>query len=30
MCNETLEDKDRNKAIEYLDLLVENAQIRTP
>jgi len=30
MCNETLEDKDRDEAMEYLDLLAENAQIRTP
>jgi hypothetical protein len=26
MCNGTFEDKDPNKAIEYLDLLAENAQ----
>jgi hypothetical protein len=26
MCNETFEDKDPNEAMEYLDLLVENAQ----
>jgi len=26
MCNETFEDKDPNEAIEYLDLLAENAQ----
>jgi hypothetical protein len=26
MCNETFEDKDPNKDMEYLDLLVENAQ----
>jgi hypothetical protein len=26
MSNETFEDKDPNKAIEYLDLLAENAQ----
>jgi hypothetical protein len=25
MCNGTFEDKDPNKAIEYLDLLAENA-----
>jgi hypothetical protein len=28
--NLTLEDKDRDEAMEYLDLLAENAQIRTP
>ena len=26
MCNETFEDKNPNEAMEYLDLLVENAQ----
>jgi proteasome assembly chaperone (PAC2) family protein len=26
MCNETFEDKDPNEAMEYLDLLAENAQ----
>ena len=26
MCNETFEDKDTNEAMEYLDLLAENAQ----
>jgi hypothetical protein len=26
MCNGTFEDKDRNEAMEYLDLLVENMQ----
>jgi len=26
MCNETFEDKDPNKDMEYLELLVENAQ----
>jgi hypothetical protein len=26
MCNETFEDKDPDEAMEYLDLLVENAQ----
>jgi hypothetical protein len=26
MCNGTFEDKDPNEAIEYLDLLAENAQ----
>jgi len=26
MCNRTFEDKDRNEAMEYLDLLAENAQ----
>jgi hypothetical protein len=26
ICNGTFEDKDPNKAMEYLDLLVENAQ----
>jgi proteasome assembly chaperone (PAC2) family protein len=26
MCNETFKDKDPNEAMEYLDLLVENAQ----
>ncbi|PON38182.1 hypothetical protein PanWU01x14_314750, partial [Parasponia andersonii] len=26
MCNGTFKDKDPNKAIEYLDLLAENAQ----
>jgi len=26
MCNETFEDKDFNEAMEYLDLLAENAQ----
>ena len=26
MCNGTFEDKDPNKAVEYLDLLAENAQ----
>ena len=26
MCNETFEDKNPNKVIEYLDLLAENAQ----
>jgi hypothetical protein len=26
MCNETFEDKDPNEAMEYLNLLVENAQ----
>jgi len=26
MCNETFEDKDLDEAMEYLDLLVENAQ----
>jgi len=25
MCNGTFEDKDLNEAMEYLDLLVENA-----
>jgi hypothetical protein len=25
MCNGTFEDKDPNKAMEYLDLLAENA-----
>ena len=28
MCNGTFEDKDPNKAMEYLDLLAENAQNR--
>jgi hypothetical protein len=26
MCNETFKDKDLNEAMEYLDLLTENAQ----
>jgi len=26
MCNETFEDKDTSEAMEYLDLLAENAQ----
>jgi hypothetical protein len=26
MCNETFEDKYHNEAMEYLDLLAENAQ----
>jgi hypothetical protein len=26
MCNGTFEDKDPNEAMEYLDLLAENAQ----
>jgi len=26
MCNETFEDKDPNEAMDYLDLLAENAQ----
>ena len=26
MCNGTFEDKDHNEAMEYLDLLAENAQ----
>ena len=26
MCNETFEDKELNEAMEYLDLLPENAQ----
>jgi Mg/Co/Ni transporter MgtE len=26
MCNETFEDKDPNEAMEYLDLLAENAR----
>jgi hypothetical protein len=26
MCNEIFEDKDPNEAMEYLDLLAENAQ----
>jgi hypothetical protein len=26
MCNGTFEDKDPNEAIQYLDLLAENAQ----
>jgi hypothetical protein len=26
MCNETFEDKDLDEAMEYLDLLAENAQ----
>jgi len=26
MCNETFEDKDVDEAMEYLDLLAENAQ----
>jgi hypothetical protein len=26
MCNGTFQDKDPNEAIEYLDLLAENAQ----
>jgi len=26
MCNETFEDKEPNEAMEYLNLLVENAQ----
>jgi len=26
MCNETFENKDLDEAMEYLDLLVENAQ----
>jgi hypothetical protein len=26
MCNETFENKDPDEAMEYLDLLVENAQ----
>jgi len=26
MCNETFEDKDPNEAMEYLELLVGNAQ----
>jgi hypothetical protein len=26
MCNGTFEDKDPDKAMEYLDLLAENAQ----
>jgi hypothetical protein len=26
MCNRTFEDKDPNEAMEYLDLLAENAQ----
>ena len=26
LCNETFEDKDPNEAMEYLDLLAENAQ----
>jgi hypothetical protein len=26
MCNETFEDKDPNKTMEYLDLLAENVQ----
>jgi hypothetical protein len=26
MCNRTFEDKDLNEAMEYLDLLAENAQ----
>jgi hypothetical protein len=30
MCNETFKDEDLDEAIEYLDLLAENAQIRTP
>jgi hypothetical protein len=30
MCNETFEDEDLDEAIKYLDLLAENAQIRTP
>jgi hypothetical protein len=30
MCNETFKDEDLDEAIEYLDLLTENAQIRTP
>ena len=28
MCNRTFEDKDPNEAMEYLDLLAENAQNR--
>ena len=28
MCNKTFEDKDPNEAMEYLDLLAENAQNR--
>jgi hypothetical protein len=30
ICNETLEDKDPDEAMEYLDLLAENVKIRRP